>query len=64
MSLLYCLPLSIIVEGSKWGPGYAAAVEAVGSTTLLTYLAISGLFYHLYNQVRVQVSLGIAVVCQ
>ena len=51
VSLVYCLPLSIIVEGAQWGPGYAAAVKAVGSAKILTYLAISGLFYHLYNQV-------------
>jgi len=51
VSLLYCAPAAVYFEGSQWMPAWNAAVEKVGKAKLLQLLALSGAFYHLYNQV-------------
>lgn len=53
VSLLYCAPAGYIMEGAQWLPAWNAAVESVGKQKMLQMLALSGVFYHLYNQVRV-----------
>ncbi|KAK7375601.1 hypothetical protein VNO78_35508 [Psophocarpus tetragonolobus] len=51
VSLLYLFPVAIFVEGSQWIPGYYKAIEAIGkSSTFYTWVLLSGVFYHLYNQ--------------
>eukprot|EP00983_Pelagomonas_calceolata_P098987 1158408-Pelagomonas_calceolata.AAC.9 len=50
VSLLYCAPAAVYFEGSQWLPAWNAAVEKVGKAKLLQLLALSGVFYHLYNQ--------------
>jgi solute carrier family 35 protein E1 len=54
-SLIYCVPLSIIMEGSMWAGAYNNALVAVGSTEFYKQMAIAGLFYHLYNQLSYMV---------
>lgn len=50
-SLLYCVPAAIWVERHMWGTAWQAAVNSLGATAFYQLLAMSGLFYHLYNQV-------------
>ena len=51
LSLLYLFPVAIFVEGSQWIPGYYKAIEAIGkASTFYTWVLVSGVFYHLYNQ--------------
>jgi len=54
IGLLYLAPAAILVEGSQWSAGYAAAVAKVGEQKLWQMLFLSGIFYHLYNQVSYQ----------
>lgn len=61
VSLLYCAPAAVYVEGSQWLPAWNAAVEKVGKTKMLQLLAMSGVFYHLYNQVCVCVYIYIYI---
>lgn len=56
VSLLYCAPAAVYFEGSQWIPAWNAAVEKVGKTKMLQLLALSGVFYHLYNQVCTMLS--------
>lgn len=51
-SLIYCIPAACVMEGSQWLPTWKASVAKLGKTALLQMLALSGVFYHLYNQVR------------
>lgn len=51
VSLLYCAPAAVFVEGAAWGAAWDKAVAKIGQGALLQLLAVSGLFYHLYNQV-------------
>ncbi|KAF5840710.1 sugar phosphate/phosphate translocator-like protein [Dunaliella salina] len=63
VSLLYCAPAAVYFEGSQWLPAWNAAVEKVGKAKLLQLLALSGVFYHLYNQASYMVlDLGITPV--
>lgn len=51
ISLLYLFPVAILVEGSHWVEGYRQAIQAVGkSGTFYSWVVLSGVFYHLYNQ--------------
>eukprot|EP00210_Caulerpa_lentillifera_P005849 g5593.t1 len=61
VSLLYCLPLAIVVEGGQWASAWSASVQAIGGQRLWFLLATSGLFYHLYNQASYMV-LGLGIV--
>ena len=54
IGLFYLAPAAIVVEGSQWSAGYAAAVAKVGEQKLWQMLFLSGIFYHLYNQVSYQ----------
>jgi len=54
IGLLYLAPAAYIVEGAQWSAGYAAAVAKVGEQKLWQMLFLSGIFYHLYNQVSYQ----------
>ncbi|KAG1674390.1 hypothetical protein FOA52_012916 [Chlamydomonas sp. UWO 241] len=50
VSLVYCAPAAVIIEGSKWPAAWDAAVASLGQLPFLQLLATGGLFYHLYNQ--------------
>lgn len=51
LSLLYLLPVAVVVEGRHWVQGYRTATAAVASpSTLYAWVILSGVFYHLYNQ--------------
>lgn len=63
VSLLYCLPVAVFVEGGQWAATWSASVQAIGAQKLWFLIAASGLFYHLYNQASYMVlGLGIAPV--
>lgn len=51
MSLIFCVPAAIWVEGHLWGNAWTTAVNNLGGMPFYQLLAMSGLFYHLYNQV-------------
>jgi len=55
ISCAYCIPLALVMESSKWGVAWDAAVAAVGQTEFLKLHALSGIFYHLYNQLSYMV---------
>ncbi|CAI5470999.1 unnamed protein product [Closterium sp. Yama58-4] len=51
LSLLYCIPPAILMEGPKLlAGGFTDAIAKVGMTKFLSDLFWVGLFYHLYNQ--------------
>jgi solute carrier family 35 protein E1 len=50
-SLLYCVPAAIYMESSMWATAWQATVDKIGANSAMQLLALSGLFYHLYNQV-------------
>ncbi len=50
-ALVFCVPLAVVMEGSKWGAAYQGAISKVGKDIFLRDMALAGLFYHLYNQV-------------
>jgi hypothetical protein len=50
-SLLYCIPAALYVERGMWAGAWQTAVANLGSGPFYQLLAMSGLFYHLYNQV-------------
>lgn len=50
VSLLYCAPAAVFAESHVWGPAWDKAAANLGQAALLQLLAVSGLFYHLYNQ--------------
>lgn len=51
ISLFYLFPVAIFVEGSQWIQGYHRAIAAVGKpSTFYSWVLLSGVFYHLYNQ--------------
>ena len=54
VSLLYCAPAAFIMERGMWQGAWQAASAKLGETAFLQLLAVGGLFYHLYNQVRAQ----------
>eukprot|EP00803_Ostreobium_quekettii_P003315 evm.model.scf_317.7 EVM.evm.TU.scf_317.7 scf_317:74254-80527(+) len=50
ISVFFCLPLALIIEGPTLKAGAKAAIAKVGAQTFYTSLLAVGLFYHLYNQ--------------
>ncbi|KAE8673196.1 Xylulose 5-phosphate/phosphate translocator [Hibiscus syriacus] len=51
ISLFYLFPVAVLVEGPQWVQGYQNAIQSVGkASTFYTWVLISGIFYHLYNQ--------------
>jgi len=50
VSLLYCAPAAVIMEGSAWSSAWQAAVTKVGQEKMWQLLGWGGIFYHLYNQ--------------
>eukprot|EP00873_Tetraselmis_striata_P001038 jgi/Tetstr1/421302/TSEL_012275.t2 len=55
ISCIYCIPLALIMESTKWGGAWEAAVTSLGQGEFLKLLALSGVFYHLYNQLSYMV---------
>ena len=54
IGLFYLAPAAYMIEGAQWSAGYAAAIAKVGEQKLWQMLFLSGIFYHLYNQVSYQ----------
>lgn len=50
-SLLFCIPAAIWAESHMWSAAWTTAVQSLGPMPFYQLLAMSGLFYHLYNQV-------------
>ncbi|PKA45989.1 Xylulose 5-phosphate/phosphate translocator, chloroplastic [Apostasia shenzhenica] len=51
VSFLYLFPVALFVEGRHWLQGRRMAIAAVASPwTFYTWVLLSGVFYHLYNQ--------------
>jgi hypothetical protein len=50
-SLLFCVPAAFYMESSMWATAWQGTVEKIGAKSAMQLLALSGLFYHLYNQV-------------
>jgi len=50
ISVFFCLPLALIIEGPTLKAGVQAAIAEVGAQNFYTALLAVGLFYHLYNQ--------------
>jgi hypothetical protein len=50
-SLIFCIPAAIYAESHMWGAAWNTAVQSMGAMPFYQLLAMSGLFYHLYNQV-------------
>jgi solute carrier family 35 protein E1 len=53
-SLLFCIPAALYVERSMWAGAWQTAVATLGTGPFYQLLTMSGLFYHLYNQVNAQ----------
>ena len=62
VGLFYLRPAAVYMEGSQWAAGWSAAVAKVGAEKLCQMLFLSGVFYHLYNQVSYQALTGISPV--
>ena len=63
VGLFYLAPAACVyMEGSQWAAGWSAAVAKVGAEKLCQMLFLSGVFYHLYNQVSYQALTGISPV--
>jgi len=62
VGLFYLAPAAVYMEGSQWAAGWSAAVAKVGAEKLCQMLFLSGVFYHLYNQVSYQALTGISPV--
>jgi solute carrier family 35 protein E1 len=52
VSLVYCAPAAFFMEGGQWAAAWQAAADKLGLQAFVQLLALSGVFYHLYNQVR------------
>lgn len=52
ISVFICAPFVLAFEAGSLQAGAAAAIKAVGATRFYTDLAMVGILYHLYNQVR------------
>lgn len=66
ISVFICLPLGLIVEGPVLIEGVKKAIAQVGAKHFYTSLLAVGLFYHLYNQVRLAVRIAsdkVSIVC-
>jgi len=50
ISVIICVPLALLAEGSTLIEGGKAAIAKVGATRFWSDLAMVGLLYHLYNQ--------------
>ena len=62
VGLFYLVPAAVYMEGRQWAAGWSAAVAKVGAEKLYQMLFLSGVFYHLYNQVSYQALTGISPV--
>jgi solute carrier family 35, member E1 len=62
VGLFYLAPAAVYIEGSQWAAGWSSAVAKVGAEKLYQMLFLSGVFYHLYNQVSYQALTGISPV--
>ena len=62
VGLFYLAPAAVYMDGSQWAAGWSAAVAKVGAEKLCQMLFLSGVFYHLYNQVSYQALTGISPV--
>ena len=51
ISVIICVPLALMAEGSTLVAGAEKAIAAVGATRFWGDLFAVGLLYHLYNQV-------------
>jgi hypothetical protein len=51
LSLLFCIPAALWCERHLWETAWQAAVSSMGGRSFYQLLGLSGLFYHLYNQV-------------
>jgi solute carrier family 35, member E1 len=55
-SLIFCIPISLVLESHAWPQAASAAAAVLGSeVALLQVLFAGGLFYHLYNQLSYMV---------
>lgn len=55
-SLIFCIPLAVLLESHAWPQAASAAVAALGSEGAVWQLLLAGgLFYHLYNQLSYMV---------
>lgn len=50
VALLFCLPVALLVEGSRWKPAYQTVAGSIGHKELLKLIALAGILYHAYNQ--------------
>ena len=50
ISVLICVPLTLVAEGSTLIEGTKAAIAKVGATRFWGDMFMVGLLYHLYNQ--------------
>lgn len=51
VSLIYLLPVAVLIEGRGWAEGYRTAVTGAASpASFFSWVVLSGVFYHLYNQ--------------
>ncbi|KAI8477039.1 MAG: plastid triose phosphate/phosphate translocator [Monoraphidium minutum] len=50
ISMLICVPIALVMEGSLLGAGAQAAIAKVGANRFYFDLFMVGLLYHLYNQ--------------
>lgn len=49
-SLLYCLPLALLMESHVWAGAYEAAAAKLTASGFVQQMVLGGIFYHLYNQ--------------
>lgn len=57
-SLIFCIPAAIYAESHMWGAAWNTAVQSMGAMPFYQLLAMSGLFYHMYNQVSCHTTLS------
>lgn len=51
ISLIYLFPVAVLVEGKHWVGGFQRAIELSSSPwRFYSWVLLSGVFYHLYNQ--------------
>lgn len=51
VSLFYLFPVAVFVEGKHWVSGFHKAIEMSSNPwTFYSWVMLSGVFYHLYNQ--------------
>lgn len=55
VSLIYCVPLALLMESGRWTSAWAVAGAKLGETGFYQLLLGGGVFYHLYNQLSYMV---------